>query len=144
MIVRPAAAADFAPAALIAEACYRRDFAMLLEAEALATRDAAFFRDRFARQLDGLLVADEASAIVGFALTEETVLAMLFVAPGAQGRGIGAALLRAVEERGVIALECFAANDGARRFYEREGWRFDRAYTRTFLGCEHAFVSYVR
>jgi len=56
----------------------------------------------------------------------------LWVAPDRRGGGVGAALLAAAEDlladRGAerVRLEVLAANDGAARFYEREGYREHR------------------
>jgi ribosomal protein S18 acetylase RimI-like enzyme len=52
----------------------------------------------------------------------------LFVRPAARDEGVGSSLLAAAEQRladrgvDVIALEVMAANDAARRFYERRGY----------------------
>jgi GNAT superfamily N-acetyltransferase len=49
----------------------------------------------------------------------------LYVRPGYTGRGIGARLLRLAHERlrPPIRLFTFQANSGARRFYERQGYK---------------------
>ncbi|MCU4925186.1 GNAT family N-acetyltransferase [Halobacteria archaeon AArc-dxtr1] len=87
----------------------------------------------------GLLVARLDDEIVGFAsLTVEQgtlelaekrgILSNLYVLPKARNQGIGTQLLRAAEDalrdRGVdvLTLEAMAANEGARRFYRREGY----------------------
>lgn len=49
----------------------------------------------------------------------------LYIDPGAQGRGLGTALLRrAMEAAGAapLRLRCFARNHAARGFYERRGF----------------------
>ena len=56
---------------------------------------------------------------------------VLVVAPEAEGKGVGAALMRFAEqwarERGMreVVLDVFAGNEHARRFYERVGYRTD-------------------
>jgi len=84
----------------------------------------------------GVLVAPEApaagAALLGFvapALDNGTGwIEQLYLAPGHTGRGLGAALLHAalaqLRQRGCdsVQLWCFAANHGARRFYERHGF----------------------
>ncbi|MFB6081155.1 MAG: GNAT family N-acetyltransferase [Haloferacaceae archaeon] len=56
------------------------------------------------------------------------VVRNIYVHPGARNRGVGGRLLDAAEEAlaaegaEVIRLEAMAANDAARRFYERRGY----------------------
>ncbi len=66
------------------------------------------------------------------------------VAASARGRGIGTALLQAIEDRArqedcqSIRLDVIHGNDGARRLYERQGFRATRtenyAWLRPVLG----------
>jgi ribosomal protein S18 acetylase RimI-like enzyme len=61
-------------------------------------------------------------------LTGAAYLRLLLVTPAHQGRGLGEALLRAAEARARAAanemvLLVTADNLGARRFYERAGYR---------------------
>ncbi|MCB5174284.1 hypothetical protein LGR44_03755 [Microvirga sp. SM9] len=51
-------------------------------------------------------------------------------------------LLQRAECLGAKSLECFRDNHGARRFYERHGWRLAREYERAFAGRERSFVLY--
>ena len=91
---------------------------------------------------EGLLVA-EADEILGFVMyhvedghyqQDRTtgVIANLYVRPESRDRGIGSRLLDAAEaelaEAGVdtVSLEVLAANDAARRFYSRHGYRDHR------------------
>jgi putative acetyltransferase len=67
---------------------------------------------------------------------------MLFMDPDAGGRGGGALLLQRAETLGAKSLECFRDNHGARRFYERHGWRVEREYEREFAGRSRSFVLY--
>ncbi|EOC1288353.1 GNAT family N-acetyltransferase [Cronobacter muytjensii] len=73
-----------------------------------------------------ILVAEEDGHRLGFAsLTgNDNFLHHLFVAPEAQGKGVGAALLAAVQARftSTGALKCMVKNTHALRFYERRGW----------------------
>ncbi len=70
-------------------------------------------------------VAEERGGVVGYlAVDGEGFVAGLYLAPGARRRGIGAALLaaaKAARPEG-LTLWAFAANEGARRFYAREGF----------------------
>lgn len=61
--------------------------------------------------------------IAGFMARDGDEINVLFVRAQDQGRGIGAALLdeaKALRDR--LELWTFQKNDGARRFYEREGF----------------------
>jgi GNAT superfamily N-acetyltransferase len=82
---------------------------------------------------DGLLVADDGGpAGLAWFLPAGTLamggyLKLIAVHPGAGGKGIGAALLRAFEaETARASAHAFLLvsdfNEGARRFYEREGY----------------------
>ena len=68
-------------------------------------------------------VAEAEGEIIGFAAINENVLGHIYVHPRAQGRGIGRALLDKVKERRSdgFTLWTHQPNEGARRFYEREG-----------------------
>jgi GNAT superfamily N-acetyltransferase len=68
-------------------------------------------------------VADEGDGIVGFAAHDHDLLALLYVHPDAQSRGIGTALLDVVKRelpRG-FRFWVFQRNERARTFYERHG-----------------------
>ncbi|MGK2851437.1 MAG: N-acetyltransferase family protein [Candidatus Limnocylindrales bacterium] len=90
-----------------------------------------------------LWVIESDGAVAGYARTEPGLdqflpppegageVESLYLHPDATGRGLGRALLRhAVDdlaERGFdpLVLWAFAANERARRFYERAGWSLD-------------------
>ncbi len=128
MSVRPLVAADVAPLAaelarLPLMARYRRDAARIQ-----ADLGAALGRG------EGLLVEEDAGRRRGLAwflpagtLALGGYLKLIAVLPGEEGKGIGAALLRAFEaETGRISRHAFLLvsdfNSGAMRFYEREGY----------------------
>ena len=88
-----------------------------------------------------VMIADEDGRAIGYALVDHRdtddvrvtgarfgVLKSLGVLPEARGRGVGTALMRSVygELRrlgiGELEIGVLVANDGARRFYEREGF----------------------
>ena len=142
MIVRPARFEDIPTLAAIAERSYRAAFAGILEHEVLAGRDAAFFAERFASSWERMLVALENDAPIGFLLMTDGHIDMLFMDPDAGGKGSGALLLAEVEARGAKSLECFRDNHGARRFYERHGWRVTQEYERDFAGKSRSCVFY--
>lgn len=69
-------------------------------------------------------VAVQASVVQGFIARDGAEICSLYLAPGACGQGIGKALLelaKAVEPH--LWLRAFVANQGARRFYQREGFQ---------------------
>ncbi|MFW6321118.1 MAG: GNAT family N-acetyltransferase [Halohasta sp.] len=102
---------------------------------------------------DGLLVARE-EAIRGFVmyrvetgryLEDRTtgVIVNLYVDPAIRDQGIGSRLLAAAEaelaDAGVdtVTLEVLAANDAARRFYARHGYRSHRVELAKSLSSEN-------
>lgn len=142
MIVRPATIADIAALADIGVAGYRMGFADIIGYEGLARFGRDYFQDRFSREWPAVTVAEEGITILGFAEVRDGTLDMLFIAPSVARSGIGGRLLAEAETRGAKKLECFRDNAGARRFYEKNGWRATRDYTREFAGVEQAFVAY--
>lgn len=74
---------------------------------------------------DEVWVAEEDRRVLGFAALHADVLAHLYVAPGAQGEGIGTALLAKAKELrpAGFRLWVFQRNGAARGFYERRGLR---------------------
>ncbi len=86
---------------------------------------AHFYREQV-MATTSVLVAETAAGVRGFlSLDGEGRVAGLYLAPEARGRGIGHALLAAAKARRPegLTLWTFLANDGARRFYAREGFR---------------------
>jgi len=73
-------------------------------------------------------VATADGVVVAMAVIRPGDLDQLYVAPGAQGRGIGTRLLDLAKRRSPqgIALYTFQVNDRARAFYERHGFVADR------------------
>jgi ribosomal protein S18 acetylase RimI-like enzyme len=72
-----------------------------------------------------VLVADQGGRVVGFEALGDELIAHLYVHPAAQGQGLGTRLLLAAKERRATGLRLwvFQRNEGARRFYERHGFR---------------------
>jgi GNAT superfamily N-acetyltransferase len=66
----------------------------------------------------------DGSAAVGLLVLDGNELDWLFVRPGAQGRGVGTALLdhARTQRPDGLALWVFVSNIAARRFYERHGF----------------------
>jgi putative acetyltransferase len=142
VIVRPAKPDDVPVLAGIAQQSYSSAFADILEEEVIDDHDIAFFMARFAHAWQRMLVSVAGNQLTGFLLMTDRHIDMLFMDPAASGQGGGALLLQAAEERGAKSLECFRDNHGARRFYERHGWRIVREYERTFAGRSRGFVFY--
>ncbi|MGS2643654.1 GNAT family N-acetyltransferase [Streptosporangium sp. LJ11] len=69
-------------------------------------------------------VAERHGQVAGFAALDDRWLEHLYVAPEAQGHGIGSALLAQTRKvrPGPLDLHVFQQNTGARRFYERHGF----------------------
>ncbi|WP_414474292.1 GNAT family N-acetyltransferase [Microvirga sp. M2] len=140
--MRQARIGDIPILSQVAARSYRAAFSAILEPEALANRDAALFAERFASSWRRMLVAVQRDEPIGFLLMTDGHIDMLFMDPDASGRGGGARLLAEAETRGAKSLECFRDNHGARRFYERHGWRVTREYERDFAGRNRSFVFY--
>jgi ribosomal protein S18 acetylase RimI-like enzyme len=70
-------------------------------------------------------LAEEEGRVVGFSGVSGEELTHLYVDPAAQNRGVGSALLDHAKGLRPNRLELwvFQKNEGARRFYERHGFR---------------------
>jgi GNAT superfamily N-acetyltransferase len=102
---------------------------------------ASYLKQPHVRELVLVALGDE--GIAGFATTrpspdqdaeaETAEVSGLYVDPDAWGQGIGGALLESVLDRlrvdgfKAATLWVLAANDGARRFYEKRSWTLDGA-----------------
>lgn len=70
-----------------------------------------------------VLVARESGRAVGFLVRDGDAIPALYLAECARGRGIGARLLTAAKAgQDRLTLWTFVANEGAQRFYRREGF----------------------
>jgi GNAT superfamily N-acetyltransferase len=70
-------------------------------------------------------VAEMDGRIVGFGALTDDLLGHLYVHPEAQNQGVGTALLENAKQQRPVGfrLWVFQKNEGARRFYERHGFR---------------------
>lgn len=96
-----------------------------------APRDSGFLRDRLARGLTGMAVAETTEGAVGAGshqpVGDATELMGIGTVPAARRRGIGAALttrlVQDAHERGAELVLLSAADDAVARGYERLGFR---------------------
>ena len=74
---------------------------------------------------EAIFVVEEEGRVLGISGVHEGELTHLYVAPEAQNQGIGSALLEhaKAESPDGLYLWVFQKNAGARRFYERHGFR---------------------
>jgi ribosomal protein S18 acetylase RimI-like enzyme len=72
-----------------------------------------------------IFVDEEGGAVLGFSGVKDGELTHLYVDPAAQNGGIGSRLLERAkgESPDALFLWVFQRNEGARRFYERHGFR---------------------
>lgn len=72
-------------------------------------------------------VVEREGGVVGFIAFREGWVQHLYIHPEHQGRGLGSALLaQAQQSADSLRLWTFQCNTGARRFYERHGFRMER------------------
>jgi ribosomal protein S18 acetylase RimI-like enzyme len=101
----------------------------VVPAELTRLRTLESFRERLPALLPQTRVAGPRGGILGFAILKGDELYQLYVAAGARGTGVAAALLDDAEARlaagGVESawLACAIGNDRAARFYEKRGWQ---------------------
>lgn len=85
--------------------------------------DRAFIRYRVLVE-QAVTVAEADRIIVGFIAVAGEWVEQLYLDPAWTGLGIGSSLLStATADMSAVRLHCFQANSGARRFYERHGFR---------------------
>jgi GNAT superfamily N-acetyltransferase len=76
----------------------------------------------------------------------EWYLGLLMLEPQARGRGLGEQVLRAAEgwarEQGArrMRLACAEQNEAGRRFWERQGYRFDRRFPPRRMGARETVL----
>ena len=101
----------------------------------------ANMRARLRREIENgwtLFVADDDGRIAAMLALHlpDGYLDQLFVAPDHQGRGLGRRLLRFTRKHlpDEISLRCVRENDKAWRWYEREGFAFEREAVEPMTG----------
>ncbi|RAZ85445.1 GNAT family N-acetyltransferase [Mesorhizobium hawassense] len=121
ILLRPAVASDAAAIATMMRASLNSlDWMPVLHTP---EEDLFFIRDLLLPSQQ-VTVAEGGECIVGFVAVNSEWVDQLYLDPAWTGQGIGGWLLdRATAGMPVIKLHCFQANTGARRFYERHGFR---------------------
>jgi GNAT superfamily N-acetyltransferase len=101
----------------------------------------ANLRARVAREIEqgwSLYVADDGGRIAAMLALHlpDRYLDQLFVAPDYQGKGLGRRLLTFTREQlpDEICLRCIRENDKAWRWYEREGFVFEKQMVEPMTG----------
>lgn len=119
--LRPATASDAAAIARLMRAALGSfDWMPVVHTPA---EDFAFIRD-FVLPRQQVTVAEVGADIVGFIAVSSDWVEQLYLDPVWTGQGIGSRLLmQTTAALPVVKLHCFQANTGARRFYERHGFR---------------------
>ncbi|WP_138933014.1 GNAT family N-acetyltransferase [Roseovarius arcticus] len=126
--IRPARAEDHSAIIKIWHAGWHDAHAHLVPEPLLKFREIEHFWLWLEGSADQFFVATSGKSIVGFVATNEAELVKLYVASGARGTGIAAALLafgeRNIADSGVTdaLLYSTAGNTRAERFYRRNGW----------------------
>jgi ribosomal protein S18 acetylase RimI-like enzyme len=108
--------------------------------------DAVLVRAVYMQRAE-ILVAGTGLRVAGFLalVGGEGHIGGLFVAPSAQGRGIGRRLIgAAAARRGALTVEVYAANAGARAFYAALGFRATGNRAEDDQGMPHALIAMTR
>ena len=129
-LVRKARPDDAAPLAVAGLAAWRRGIGPFVGPEVHARVTERVFSDFIERNLADVLVAEVAGEVVGFVATEggKDYISDLWVSPDHAGKGVGSALLAAVEQmvrdRGfqAVEIEVMTENEPALRLYRRHGY----------------------
>lgn len=120
--LRPATTADVDAIAQV----FSRSYRLLTFLPELHTveEDRWFIENIIFRECE-VTVAEHDHSIVSFLARHQEEIRLLYTHPDLVRRGAGSQLLDAAKNSGVAALElwCFQENVGARRFYERHGFR---------------------
>ena len=125
---RPAAADDLPILKGIARDVIESCYASFLSQETIRGYIDSGQSDREIEDgMGGCVVMLDGDERIGFAITKESTLHLLMIAPARQNQGCGSKLLRHMEESlfgryETIRLQSFKRNCPANRFYEKNGW----------------------
>ena len=98
-------------------------------------RDQKFMQARIDAFFPNIILAKKDN-LAGLVVASEARLSQLFVDPNIRGHGLGTKLLELAEAKLIAegttkaTLSCIEGNVGARRFYERHGWRVSKSHTK--------------
>jgi GNAT superfamily N-acetyltransferase len=121
IVLRPATALDAATIAIVMRAALG-SFSWMPVIHT-PDEDLAFIRE-IVLSRQQVTVAEAGTGIVGFIALSGDWVEQLYLDPAWTGQGIGSRLLvQATAALRIVKLHCFQANTGARRFYERHGFR---------------------
>jgi putative acetyltransferase len=125
IILRRARAAESDAVAVLFRLSLRSAMPFLADRHT-ADEDRAFFRDRVFPACD-VWVAERNGELAGMCAFRIGWIDHLYVHPGYQRTGIGAALLRkAKDANDRLELWAFQRNENALRFYESQGFQLER------------------
>lgn len=129
-ILRPATVDDMTDMARIWQAIWEDTFRYFFAERAVYRGGPDQIRATLEPFLPAYVVVVSEGRVVGIGARTGSYIDDVWIDPPYQGRGLGARLLdhltRAIRREGLChaTLHVIARNYGARRFYEREGWRF--------------------
>ncbi len=129
-ILRPATVDDMADMARIWQAIWQDTFRYFFAECAVHRSGLDQIRATLEPFIPAYVVVVSEGRVVGIGARSGSYIDDLWIDPPYQGRGFGARLLDyltgAIRRDGHrhATLHVIARNHGARRFYEREGWRF--------------------
>ena len=130
--IRPFAEADRPACQAIAAAAALTSYGAHMPPEAFGPHEPLEPADQRA-------VAAIGGEVVGFIELVGAHVSNVFVAPTAQGQGVGGLMMAWAEAQthGPLTLSVFTVNPNARRFYERLGFVVEGLKTIAFAGGDH-------
>jgi 6-phosphogluconolactonase len=85
----------------------------------------AWLRDQIVGRQETWVAVERDGSVAGFMALDDHMLDQLYIRPGRTGQGLGSRFVALAKSRRADGLDLytFQANTGARRFYERHGFR---------------------
>jgi putative acetyltransferase len=136
--IRPAGEPDFDALTDVWERAARSTHSFMDDSDFVANRP--YIRDLYLPSMD-VWAAVEDDEPIGFVGARESHVELLYIAPEAQGRGIGTALLAHVAGgEGPSSVEVYADNTAGLGFYLSQGFHETRRYPTDAAGRAFAIV----